>query len=412
MSHKLIYRFLIAPKLLLVASCLQAQVDSVNVITGPVPFVRGNWEVRTQKYAWGYNFNEKDGDLDLGSSSRYSFNLETHYAWSPKFMTGFEFNYDSRTTKNGSEIKSNDFSVLGHLSYTINMKKGWGIYLRGGAGVGSGKTEVTQGTNTQEAKSDIFIYKFELGTPIYLNEQLYFLPNISYKNTSADFDDGEENESRIRVGLGLVSYLNCGDDRFDDTSPQVWARRYARGVSYLGVHGMGDYSFGNSESIFGSQTLEDDINRFNLKFDYVYYVFPNVGIGADVGFRSMVTKSSDIDLKTVRSSYSVGPKFVYNFGTNNWFNDFFAFAGGGFGSEKNEFTISGNTNTQKDNLSYWLGGIGANYFVSKSSLFTFSVAYENRTLKNDDNDQKITESGVRYELGFRTALNLQPKFRF
>jgi hypothetical protein len=401
MPHKLVSRLLFSARLLLAVTFAEAQVDSNNVVTSAVPFLRGNWEVQTRKMVFGHKFDEKVDDADNGSNSRFNLNLETHYWFSPKWAGGVEFNYDASSSKNGTEFKDNEFTAYAHLSYGINMKNNWGIYLRAGAGIGSGKQETIGGSNPQEIKYDVFSYKFEAGAPIHLNQQLFFVPYVNYKYVSLDYDDLEENDTRVQVGVNLVSYINCANKRFEAV-PNIFTGRYSAGNSYAGVHGMTGYSFGSSEQTFAGNTLKDDVNRFNLKFDYTYYIFQNFAIGADVGFRSTVTKANDADFKTVRTSYTFAPKVHYNFPTGNWANDMFIFAGGGFGSQKNEVTFSGNTNTQKDNITQYSFGLGYNHFVSKTSLFTLSVGYENQTAKEDDSDQKFKESGLIYELGFRT----------
>ena len=412
MQRKILSRLFFSAKVLLIVSMAEAQNDPTDTSgVNLVPFRKGNWELQTRKYIWGNMMDEKSDSADLGSFSRFNVNLETHYYWNSHFATGIELNYRGNTRKNGAEIKSHDFSVLGHLTYSMNMKDNWGIYLRGGAGIGSGKTEITSGTSPQEIKSDVFIYKFEIGTPIYLNQQFYFLPHISYKNISTDYDDLEQKESRIRIGVGLVSYLNCGEDIWHDNQPNLYERRYASGVSYIGVHGMSDYSFGkNNETSFGGQTAKLDENRFNLKFDYVYYVIPNFGVGADLGFRNMVTKGDNPDYKSSSNDLSFGVKGVYNLGTENWLNDMFLTAGAGLGSEKTEVTISGNNSTQKDNFTFYNAAVGYNFFMSRSSMFTLTVGYEHTTLKSGG--VSIKESGLTYELGFRTALGIKPKLNF
>ena len=415
MQHKLVSRLFFSVIVLSSVSVADAQYNMADsTYVGPVvPFRKGNWEVQTRKNLWGNKMDEKQDDQDLGSTSRFNLNIETHYWWNKNWAAGIELNYDARTQKNGSELKTHDYSVLGHLTYGINMKNNWGIYFRGGAGVGAGKTEFTQGTSSQEAKSDVFIYKFEVGAPIHVNRQLYFNPNFGYKSISTDYEgDAEQDETRFRLGIGFVSYLNCGEEMWQDNQPKLYDRRYANGVSYLGVHAMGDYSFGNTESIFSGQTTKSDVNRFNLKFDYVYYVIPNLGVGADLGFRSMVTESEDTDPKSTRTNFIFAPKIVYNLPTRNWLNDMFVTFGGGIGSEKEEVSFSGNTNTLKDNVTQFNGGLGYNIFMSRSSMFTLSLGYESKTFKNNDTDQKRKESGVVYELGFRTAIGIDAILEF
>jgi len=411
MLHKFVSGLLFISTVLLGASVAHAQVDSINVNSSAFLFRKGTWEVPTMKNLRFNSMNLEQNDQDAGSETKFNLNFETHYYFRNKFAVGLEVQYDHSSSKNGSETVTSDFITYGHLTYGLPINPKWGLYFRGGAGIGSGKTEFTQGTNSQKIKSDIFSYKFEVGAPIHLNHNLYLNPNLSYKNTSRDFDDQEEIESNFRVGIGLVSYLNCGDDYdyTDSMGPMVRRNRYAPGVSFIGIHSMTSYSTGNTEIKFNSQTLEEDFNRMNFKVDYSYQIFQNFGLGAEVGYRRTAVESDNIE--NIKSYFIFVPKVTYNIPTTNWLNDAFLTFGGGIGSRKNEITISGNTNEQKDKISVIGGGLGYNWFMHRTSMFTFTAGYEAITEKASENtDQKFKENGFTFQVGFRTGLGIRGNY--
>jgi Outer membrane protein beta-barrel domain len=369
-------------------------------------FRKGTWLIPTERNLY---YDRMDED-SVGSLSRLNLNLETHYFPWERIGLGLEVQYDHTSSKNGSETVTSDFIAYGHVTYGFPINPKWGIYIRGGAGIGSGKTEITQGTNSQEIKCDVFSYKFEVGAPVHLNHNLYLNPLLSYKNTSKDFDVEEQIESGVRIGVGLVSYLNCGDeeDYLDTMSFSIRRNRYAPGVSFIGFHSMTSYSTGKTEFKFNSQSFEENYNRFNLKVDYTFQVFQNFGLGAEVGFRSSKVESESSDFESIRNYILFAPKATYNFPTTNWLNDAFLTFGGGIGSRKTETTISGFTNEQKDKISVIGGGLGYNWFISKSSMFTFTAGYESITEKDSENtDQKFKESGFTFQVGFRTGLGIR-----
>ena len=52
-------------------------------------------------------------------------------------------------------------------------------------------------------------------------------------------------------------------------------------------------------------------------------------------------------------------------------------------------------------------GLGYNFFMSRTSMFTLAVGYERALVKIGANGVRIKESGLTYELGFRTAIGIK-----
>ncbi|MDP4264253.1 MAG: hypothetical protein Q8941_17115 [Bacteroidota bacterium] len=366
---------------------------------------KNEWKLERNFYYGTYNVHENG--QKIGHSNTVDLNLE----WNRFFWKDFAIGLDIDATWSGDHYTSDYLTrnLMGFLNLTYGqpLSPRANVYFRLGAGIGYDKTISKTSTLTTTDKADIFGIKGTIGFPLQLpgGNNTYLTPKISYRYLNYKYDNSKENDNRFLVGVHLESYLRCGEMACDHRNGfGLSSHLYHSGTSYLGYTSQGAFSFGKTETTYTgttTSTQKDKNTRGNLEFEYVYYLNNFLGIGAGVGLTDMVQKSDAGDFKYTQTGLSFSPKLVIHPFQEKGINNLFLQLEGGFGSQKTEYNVSGNSTTTKYSTTDFGAYIGYNNLIAEKLSFTPLIGYDWETNKNKQTDIKEKYDRFYFGVGFK-----------
>ena len=255
-------------------------------------------------------------------------------------------------------------------------------------------TAKTTYTNYPTDNSELFGYKFEIGSPIHLfnGGGNYITPFISYNFLQEKTNGDTYKVNGFDFGFRFENYSTCSAYQCDcKKGRRLSANMYDQGRSFIGYSSMGDYGFGGTKSEPGD--YETDISGGSFNFEYGYYVTKGIALGAGLDWRGIAEK--DDYGKTTNSALSFRPMITLNAPTKDCLENLFLQVGYGFGYDK---TKTGSSET-KYNTSDLHINLGFNHYFGKYLAFTPKLGAQWETFKNTDTDQKSKQSGFEFGLG-------------
>jgi len=376
-----------------------------------LPFTKRTWEFTITKPNLAFSQKQvKVNGIDQGSQTNFILDVGAHYYLIDNIAAGVEVIMSNSTSKNnGNKQVLKTWMSYVDLTYGLNINSGINIYARAGVGVGGATFKYTPvyGPNSNN-KSDLFGYKFNIGSPIRLepNGNAYLTPEIGYWHNREKFDGGTETDNRFGLGLKLETFLQCDDAaRESARNYRSQHQMYSPGSSFLGISTEGGFYFGDTEAKYDNNFPPPSKQKYSLadlSVSYNYYFLKNLSGGLNVNFSNGVYKNSMSDYRQSNLNFTVTPMLELNMPVeNHTLNDLFIRSGYSFGTQKSESRMGMFNNTSKATMGSLFLGLGYNFFFKRRLSLTPVFEYDWTTYNDKDNDQKEKYNGPNFSVGVR-----------
>ncbi len=373
-----------------------------------IPFQRNMWEIANTVPNLGISSQkiEVNGN-DAGKQSNFLLDVGAHYFVTNGFAVGAELEYGSNTFKNnGNKSVNSTWMAYADLTYGININPEFNLFGRVGAGVGGAVSKYTPNTGTgNKFTSDLSGFKFMVGAPFRLDENVFITPEIGWSSTKEKFDGGTQTENGFGLGIGLNSYLRCNGASCASTKAyRTQHTMYDVNRSFLGVTTRGGVSFGDSKTKYDNNFPNDEqkFSRYDLSANYNYFVARNLSLGLGANINNSYFKNTMSNFSNSFLGYEFGPNVEFNLPSENRIvNNFFVRAGAAVGGQRYESKSGNNETVTKYSTSDIYGGIGHNCFFGRKLSLTMILDYGSSTIKEKDADDKEKLNGLNFSVGIR-----------
>lgn len=361
------------------------------------PFAKGIGGWPLEKFVdYCYTTDYDDNGDKLGHSSQFDLDIDKTYF----FMRGlgasldYCYNYDDESNYNSMSSRF----LLG-LVYGNRLTPKLDFYVGAGFIYDADKTK---SGNTTDKEHGTGFYG-ELGVLFPINgTNTYFVPELNYRRTVTDFDDGKETYSGFGLNMGMRSYMDCDDYWCDHRHGYSLSRgKYEPGNFNVNYQSMAGFSIGMNKIDYDQipTSSETDFNRFHLSFDGDYYVAHHLAVGLNLRLGSSKQEGQNNSFTSTRTSFGAGGYLQYNLPFEKGLDNWFVKAGIGYGTSKNETKIPTGTSTLQLNRLRYSFTTGYDLYITNRLFVTPEIGYKISTETNPDTDVKTRSRGIDFEAG-------------
>ena len=406
-------RFCFTTGLLLVISFASAQDLEVTqpISTVSSEFLKKGNVIFDLDRILNYSSNKIElNGVKYGETSRFNIDLGASLMLSNNWGAGVDLSFDHSKFENGVEVIENSWMAWGHALYGRDLGNTVDFIIKAGAGYGGIKEKTTGSTFPSEQDISTVGIRASVLFPIRVQGGPVFLtPSLGYKRLMLDYDDGEETQSNVRLGLNLMTSLGKTDHRCDGRFNHQQANtRYDAGSHYIGYYTKGMFSLGGYETEFGSNTEKSDVSEGSLRLDYNYYFINNFYGGVELMWSSEVFEPGyQPNYKYTDSKFMIEPKIGLNIPGKAPLNNTFLEFAYGFGSLKEKVDDNGNVDEFKDKLSSYSGTLGYNIFFADQVALTPMIRYNVMKSEADNSsfNNEEEQKGLQFRVGLRFFLD-------
>jgi hypothetical protein len=376
---------------------------------------------------WNFNLNQAVGNIGTGGIKEdgektgnffmHRTSIEANYFFIDHVAVGAGF-WTSQQNNTLTEFEPDQIEKINVIGGNFNAIYGnelggvVNIITKAGVGFGQRKETADYGYGKQESKDKLFYVNLNIGSPIKVDKNVYFTPNIGYEYSKVNGENQDEIRNAFTVGLNMEMYMGCGDklcECRDDRYPL--ANRYKPGEIILGSRMYGGLQIGGKKTVYqgdGEYESKDYFRNSALSGFMLYYILESLAVGAGLDYGCDRTSSKDNDYIEKQSELTINPIIRYNAPVKNMLKNLYGEASIGVGFN-NESTDDGDE-VIKDNAFAFRWKLGAGYNVLLSENFSVSpqAGYGGQTLNYKDNDYKVSRSGLYAGIG----LNYHIRRRF
>lgn len=370
----------------------------VSVISQEDIFRAGVWNFNLHQNINIHPAVEKNNGDKSGNTLKFDTDIEANYFFIDHFGVGARFGLSEDRFKQADvdpEQVERVEVLRGGANLLYGTRVGGVLNILTKLSIGGGRERTIDLYGEEENKSDerFFTMRASVGTPLKLNRNVYFTPNLGFNYRGKGEGDYRKNYNTFFVGYNMDFFMGCGDDRCDlSDNPVPVSERYRQGEISVGSGFYGDVQLGTLRSNYeGDEMDKYGYGNTRLGVNGLYYVIDNLGVGAGISYSADRRKNKDSEYIESGSEFLFYPMARYHLPMDNMLRNFYGEAGFGIGYTRSKNGYGENIFSEKSFMTAWKAGIGYEYYIGENFSLSPMLGYgcRNNNFKDSDNKKKV-----------------------
>ncbi|MEN7551209.1 hypothetical protein AAG747_25045 [Rapidithrix thailandica] len=374
-----------------------AQVDeSVDNTASYGLHTQGNWFVDFSTHLNFYRQKRENASETITDFRSFGFSPTANYFLIDNLAVGLEVSYfssSSKTEGSDNRVTISDLTFAPQVRYYPFEEHGLFAFAEGGFGWEYIKTK-SNGSSNRNTDNLSFL-NFGVGFETEIADRVVGDIKFAYgffnrKSGDTDFKD-KQNGLMIDVG---VNYFFSHERDVNTGRMCNYPDRFSAGTFITGT-GIADFDLLNFDEEPDTNPNDENGTFFSFSPMVQYYFWDNIALGLDLDVGWDRYKSGDE--KDTDTWFIAGPNARIHLPVKNYMP--YAYGAVNFGTITFKEEDDGETDKQTNSIREIRLGLGYPLFVTDQLAFDAMLYYFNYWEKENDEDFKITENGVRLQVG-------------